>query len=627
MAKLMGENPGRGLAAGLRFLTVLLGSAMINNLASAGSFQFGEELAGEYKVTLGYAAAMRMENPSERLINGPVDPFQPQVLPPGQLIGFTHSGLPTTANFDDGNRNFKKHSLINNRATLYSELGGKFRNYGVALSGTAHYDRVYQESNDNNSPATINKTEGRHNEFSDRAVHYNGQRTRMLDAYVYGDWQMFDDRVFLNLRVGQHLSAWGESLFMPGIASAQGPNDATKAFVPGAEIKEILLPMEQISMRLSIGPELTFLAQYKLEYDNTEVFPVGDFFSPADVVGPGAEFIYGSSNPAFADGCPGLLPPPLDIICNQGGIGGTLLNAPRTINVVRGADLKPDKDGQWGIGVTYQLLPDLNLGLYHLRYHSFNPTLKLNTGFAFIGSVAGVPLTTGLINQTVPVSYNIEYFGDIKLTAGSFSTVLFGLNVGGELIYREDVDTQVQSIASGVRTPIFTRSNMYEAQMSSLYVSNPKFLIYDELVVVAEIKYLEVADVDPIQARAGITPVGNGDVLFADERSYGYQTLILLTSRNLAPGWDLKNTITAGDIIKGNPALAGSFGALFGEGDQRFSFGVAVQYLQNLEIAMAYNWLRGDPGARMQNDNGDSYVQQNPYADRDYLTLTVKYNL
>ncbi|MGH8693530.1 MAG: DUF1302 family protein, partial [Burkholderiales bacterium] len=240
---------------------------------------------------------------------------------------------------------------------------------------------------------------------------------------------------------------------------------------------------------------------------------------------------------------------------------------------------------------------------------------------------AGIPLTTGLINQFVPVSYNIEYFDDIKMTAGSFSTVLFGLNIAGELIFREDVDTQVQAIVSGVRTPIFTRSDMVEAQMSSLYVSNPKFLWYDELVVVAEIKYLEVQDVDPISAEPGITPVGDGAVLFADDVAYGYQTLILLTSRNLLPGWDLKNTITAGDIIKGNPSLAGSFGALFGEGDQRFSFGVGMQYLQNLEFTMAYNWLRGDPGARIAGENGDSYVPQNPYADRDYLTLTIKYNL
>ena len=40
--------------------------------ASAGSFSlFGA--ATDYKLTLGYAAALRMEKPSEALINGPVD--------------------------------------------------------------------------------------------------------------------------------------------------------------------------------------------------------------------------------------------------------------------------------------------------------------------------------------------------------------------------------------------------------------------------------------------------------------------------------------------------------------------------------------------------------------------------
>ncbi|MGH8693528.1 MAG: DUF1302 domain-containing protein, partial [Burkholderiales bacterium] len=383
-----------------RFLLLFIASLAGNGAAWAGSFQFGEEIEAEYKLTLGYAAALRLEEPSERLINGPVDPLQPALLPPGQIIGFTHSGLRTTDNFDDGNRNFDKHSLINNRISAYAEFGTRYKNYGLALSGAAFYDDVFHRSNDNNSPGTINKT-GPHDEFSDRAVAHNGARSRVLDAYVYGDWTLFDDRVFLNLRLGQHLSAWGESLFFPGIASAQGPNDASKAFVPGAEIKEILLPLEQLSMRLAIGPDLTLLAQYKLEYESTEVFPVGDFFSPADAVGPGAEFIHGSINPAALNGCPGLLGP-LSPLCNQGGIGMALLGAPANILVVRGPDIKPDKDGQWGVGLTYQLLSDLNLGLYHIRYHSFNPTVSLNTGFAFIGSVLGIPLTTGLINQVVP---------------------------------------------------------------------------------------------------------------------------------------------------------------------------------------------------------------------------------
>src|SRR5688572_26757503 len=69
--------------------------------ASAGSFEFGDGFEGSYKFTLGYAAALRMERPEESLINGPVDPLQPQLLPPvqpgqNQLIGFAHTGLPIT---------------------------------------------------------------------------------------------------------------------------------------------------------------------------------------------------------------------------------------------------------------------------------------------------------------------------------------------------------------------------------------------------------------------------------------------------------------------------------------------------------------------------------------------------
>eukprot|EP00456_Euglypha_rotunda_P038891 TRINITY_DN2990_c0_g1_i1.p2 TRINITY_DN2990_c0_g1~~TRINITY_DN2990_c0_g1_i1.p2 ORF type:complete len:108 (+),score=31.11 TRINITY_DN2990_c0_g1_i1:101-424(+) len=82
--------------------------------AQAGSFDVGDEATLDYKLTVSYALAVRTEKRSNALSNGPVDPFQVFVLPtsqpgqPFQLAGFSHTGLPTTINFDDGNRNFDK---------------------------------------------------------------------------------------------------------------------------------------------------------------------------------------------------------------------------------------------------------------------------------------------------------------------------------------------------------------------------------------------------------------------------------------------------------------------------------------------------------------------------------------
>ena len=595
--------------------------AAASGSAGAGTYEFGNGIEGEYKITTSYALAMRTRNPHGALIDGKIDPLQPEVLPNNQLVGFSHPGLSTTVNMDDGNRNFRRGSLINNRASALGEFKLRWNDYGAVFSGSAFYDAVYEKDNDNNSPDTVNKT-GDHDSFNKGARYYDGKRSRMLEAYGFADLPILDDSI-LSLRFGKQLVAYGESLFFPGVSGAMAPNDATKAFVPGAEIKDILLPVYQAAVNLSLGLDLSVFGFYQLDWRPTEVFPVGDMFSVADLVGPGASFAYGSINPAYLDGCPGLLPAPLDQLCNVGGIGGPLLSAPRTINVERQKDVRPDDDGQFGGGLRYQATSVTSLGAYYLRYHSHNPTVKLNPGFAYIGSVAGIPLDTGLINQYVPVSYNVKYFDDIEMIAGSFSTVLEPFNVAGELIYRDGIDVSVQSIISGVLSPIFVRGKVYSAQLSGLYVANPHLLWYDELNLVGEAKYLYVAEADRLPDQPGVNPVRGGDQLFNDRKAWGYQTLAILTARNLMPGWDLKNTVAWAHQVNGNPSTNGDFGPLFGEGDRRLAITGGLQYLQNLEFSLGYNFFFGNPHKGIRG----SIVKQNPVSDRDYVTFTIKYNL
>jgi hypothetical protein len=629
-------------ARGVRIALGLVAAMGVSSTATAGTFNFWG-IDGSYKATLGYAGAMRMEDPDPGLITDEVDPFRtvPPNPPTNPYPGFTNSGLPKSINYDDGNRNFEKGDLVNNRLSIFGEIQLRKNNYGFVLSGDAFRDESYLDPNANNTPEgaerRVNKTENPVNEFTDEAVEFSGKRARLLEAYATGDWSLFDDSMFLNVRLGEHVVAWGESLFNSGLMLAMGHADATRAFVPGAEIKEILLPHNQISATLALTPELSLMAYNKFEFDPTEIFPVGHFFSPTDVVGPGAEFVYGSQNPAFADGCVGLFPPPLDIICSPPvlppGSGGPLLNAPPRILVYRGEDINPDKSGQWGIGGTYQITPSTGLGLYHIRYHSPNPTVRLNMGFAFVGSVPpellGLPagptvdITTEAINQPVPVTYQVEYFGDIKMTTASITTVLGGISYTGELSHRDGIDVQAAANISGVSSPIFTRGKVNQVLLSALYVSNPKFIL-DEIAVIGELAHFQVQDFEPIKGEPGIEPEGDGDVLFTDDKSTGMQMLALGKKRNAFPGWDLLTTFTYGEIFKGNPPITGAFGALFGEGDRRVSLNVGVQYLQNFEVGLGYTWFMGDGDARMH----DSYVvPQNPFVDRDYMSLNIKYNL
>lgn len=612
----------------IKNLGVLLAFSLLGNAAHAGSLELGNGIQGQYKLVMNYSGAIRTGEADQALINGPVDPFVSSAgpnCPPGQTACFSHTGLPITANFDDADRNFKQWSLINNRASLFGQLQLSSEAYGIVMSGNAFYDRVYHTSNDNDSPDTVNKT-GPNTEFTDMSSKYDGKRVRLLEAYAYGDWTLGEESS-LNLRFGKQVTAYGESLFLPGVSGAMGPFDATKAFVAGSEIKDIILPETRVAMQLAVNSKMTLLAEYQLDYSPTEIFSVGSYFSPADVVGPGATFAYGSLNPAVAQ-CPGLVPGGVvEPLCQANfdlGLVGLVVDGPRTIDAVRQPDIVPSKYGHYSLGLKYQLTPILNVGLYRLRYANHNPTVQLNTGFAYIGTVrnTGQVLTTGLINQYVPVSYNVKYFDGIDMTAVSYSTVYGPFNIGGEFSYRQGTDVSIKTEISGVISPVSTRGNVLQALISTIYTNNPRF-IADDVVFVGEAGIINVTSVDPVAASPGIRVAGGGDVLFYDRTSYGFQTLAFATVRNIIPGWDLQTPVSFGMIVEGNPSMSGAFGALYGEGDTRLGFGGKMQYLQNLEIGVSYNMFFGDVNKFI----GDSPLHANPYVDRDYATLNIKYSL
>lgn len=629
-----------------------LSAALLSPLAAAGTWDIGNEVELEYKLTLGYALAMRTKSPDQRLINAPVEEFSsylnvPAAAPapgqPAQIFRFEGQGLSQSMNSDDGDRNFAKWALIHNRISGLGELQLHWHDYGAVLSGSAFYDDVYHRKNDNDSPDTVNKfgpngeyPDPKYNEFTSATKRYDGGRARVLEAYVYGSWWLSDESN-LNLRAGQQLVAYGESLFFSGIASAQGPADATKAFVPGAEVKDILLPVNQIAMNLAVNNELSVLGYYKLSYRPTEIFPVGDYFSPADVVGPGATFVYGSGNPlGKSSGCAGLLQnfhlngQPVSVItpalestvCSLLGITtSTVVDAPDYIYTYREKDLLPSAFGQYGGGLKYQATGSTNLGLYYLRYHNTTPAVQLNVGYASFGTAGGLNLTTQALNQYTPVSYNVKYFDGIHLVGLTYSTVLGGFNVAGEFNFRDGIDTPVETEISGHLSPVYQRGRISQALVSALYVTNPRFF-FDDLVSVNEAQALHVNSVDKLESSPGIIPVGNGDTLFYDRNAYGFMSLLIPTKHNIVSGWDFQMPLVFGWLIKGNPAMAGAFGPLYGDGDMRASISFNMQYLQNLQFGLGYNWFFGSPGKTIK----DSTLAANPYADRDYMTFNAKYN-
>lgn len=579
------------MKASLRRALALASCGFAPVAAAADTLELPWGLTADYKLTLGYVAALRTEKAAPELVEGesragtgPTDP----------------GTLPAAVNNDDGNRNFRRGSLVNNRLSALAELQLGTEDYGLVASGSAFYDQAYHGRNDNDSPETVNKT-GAHDRFTSDTEHYSGERARLLDAYLYGQWELADATT-LDARVGQQVVAWGEALFFPGMSAAQGHFDGIKSNIPGVEVKDLLLPAPSAYLRLRLPSELMLMGYYKFDFKPTELPPTGDYFSPNDGIGPGATFLYGAPNPLYP------------------AFGQLAPGTPQTIVLQRGPDILARDGGEWGLGLQYQLNIATTVGAYYLKYHQNTPGVVLNYGPLLLvapvtnaspqlqaaASSLGLPssvltegITTETLGQRTPNSYQLKYFEDITLYGGSFSTQIGAVQLSGEASYRDGA-----AIIVYATYPTFARARASEAKLSTLYLFNPSAL-WDDAVLIGELGYTYVNDVDAVE---GSTDLGDS------QRSFAYQLQFTPNWHAVLPGLDLAVPVSVAHLVEGAPAVAASQGSLVGEGDIRASLGVTATYLSRLQVGLSYNAYLG--GASLQ---------RHPYEDRDYAALFVKY--
>lgn len=635
-------------------------------LANAGSFSIGD-IDGEWQLQGSYLGSMRIEDPHP----GVVATGGRRQIPIAEFLK-----VPESNNFDDGDANFAKGDMVNNRVTFLGETLFKWNDFGLLLRGDMFYDAVYRQSrnaHDNNprSPhdSISTATNQPFNSFTEAARKFSGRRARLLDSYAFGTWFVGEEGV-LNLRVGKHIAAWGESLFFSGTALSQAAADATKAFLPGADVKSILLPVNQISGTFSVNSKLTALFQYKLEFKPYELNPVGEFFSVADVIGPGAEFAYGIINPFFFSTLPAEvdgndLDEALRTIITLGGgpdpgpgaltalsgvpvpiapVRDVLLpfnGTPEFINVPRGPDEIPSDTGQWGVGLRYALTDITTVGLHQLRYHSGIPLPRQNYGFGVLipgGQVGDAPepgragpflllggddLTTeSLGGLSIPISYTTVYADGIDLTSFSMSTVLFGLNIGFEAIWRHG-DVVLVDADAGILglVPTPTRADTLLTLMNGIYVLGPG-PFWDSVAVVGSIGFSHVDNIEPgfgaptpNQADpSNPGPPSSTTALTYDRDASGYALLAQIDSRNVFDGWDLQTIIAHQGMINNHSSVLGAFGSLFGEDDYRLAVSFTFTYLQKYSMGMAYNGFIG----------GTPNFDSRPLQDRDVVAFTAK---
>lgn len=521
--------------------------AVASALTAAPSFahtaQFGEEGEVRYNFKANYGLAKRLEAPNATLI----DPA-------------------TSVNFDDGNRSFKKGAIINNRISLLGEADIRYaRNQGVFLRAQAFYDAAYHGINDNDSAATFNGF-GPNNRFTDGTRDSAGGNARFLDAYWYGDFDFGEGRN-LGLKVGRHVLSWGEALFFANIAGAQSPVDVDKINVPGAQVKDFLLPVGQVSAQYNLNDNFSVMAYTQYEFRETKIPSAGNFWSIADLVGPGSE----SLNVGF--------------------------------KLPRFHDIKARKSGQWGIGTRYRLSADTEVGAYHLRYHNRAPSVNLTFASA-------------------TPNYQHRYLEDIKLTGLSLTTRAGDVSVGAELSYKQNTPINVLTPGGALSynnlDPAFPngyRGNVVQAQVNALYTIDPNALASGGTSLAAEIVHQQ-------------TVKNNTPYELANSKGVTALALALTPSYNdVFTGWNLSVPIVFMTNLQGKasancgPAAchgtypSGDSITLLGDKEKRLSIGANFVYMSNLQVGVSLNKFLGKA------DNN-----RNPLADRDNLALSVTYN-
>lgn len=550
------------------------------------------------------------------------------------IIGRANGGKAYSVNYDDGNLNYDR-GIVSNAVKLTSELDIKTRNYGAFFRGTAFYDYEAMEN------------DRERYELSDEAEDAVGMSADLLDAYIWADQDI--GAIPVQVRVGEQVVSWGESTFIMNSINSINPIDVSKIRVPGAELKEALVPEGMVWASAGVTNNVTVEGLYLYDWEKTMLDEPGTFFSAADFVGDGGyKLMLGYGN--VADG-------------GNASVANTFLAAPRD------PSKDADDQGQFGAAVR-TLVPALNdaeFGFYYLRYHARIPVLSVRTGTAAglatataqHNALAAVPATAAL---AIPVAmdtyfksagYYTEYVEDLDLYGLSFSTELFGFGWQGEVSYRPDAPIQIDDaeLLLAMFTPLaavnpyfaalaaqsqhapaginellkgYIERDMYQFQTTVSRILNPGFLGYDSGVILGEIGWVHVEDMPDknvlrMEGTATYTP-GNATAAglsgvpvsdaegFADADSWGYRLMAKVDYYNAIGPLTLSPRIAWSHDVDGNSP----YGGPFTEHLQAVTFGLSAGRA-TWSADLSYTTYFGNETRNLRHD-------------RDFVGFNVKYS-
>ncbi len=463
-----------------------------------------------------------------------------------------------SANVDNGNLNFDKGEMFSLLLKGTHELELNYKNVGLFVRGMYFYDAKLENGERSWTNPISSQLSGldRPNDpcVDDRARENLCKDFRLLDTFVYADFDIGE--VPVSIRLGDQVISWGESTFIQHGINTINPVDVSRARAPGAELKEVFIPVGTLYASIGLTDTIGVEAYYQYEYERS-ILPVsGSYFSTNDFAGDGgylnniqlafsrnpdidADFLLNSLN-ALGDQIRGGLDP---------ATAGAALLSHATKVAVRpyGDSFHNDADdqGQYGVKVSY-LAEDLNdteFGFYHINYHSKRPLLS---GLAADYTASGLGQGVTFLATNEITSHNITdilafpqasafYPEDIKLYGMSFNTNIGETSVAGEIAFRQDEPIQVDDVetlyaafpeqlaAAGLRPDLagisqydsffgvtpgprdfingYIELDTVQAQVTASHVFGPS-LGTDNLILLGEVGYVKLQDMpDPSELR------------------------------------------------------------------------------------------------------------------------------
>ena len=351
---------------------------------------------------------------------------------------------------DNGDLNYRKGQPFSTYISATSELLLKMPSEGLKflVRGTGMYD--FLAGNTARTPLSSTAS---------AQVVYNAQ---LLDLWTQKDFTVGGRNA--HVRLGNQVINWGESMFAQSGINTTNSLDTQKLLIPGAQLKQALLPAPMLSVAADLSHGFSTEAYYQFQWNGNRYPPVGSYWSLANVFGRGAEpFTINTNNLNVAGPSAGTIAGLTGLDKGNSGVLDGIKNG-----LVNGTYAGPPLN-DIGIPVSTQL-PAKYRPQFGVKFNFSPRSFDANFAFYYLNYTDKSPVLSTLANGTAQWSY----LGNRQLFGASANFGIGPWAIGTELSYRPR-DAVALSSCFGAGGPLDLNTNGVPGTDCQQWVDKKKF--------------------------------------------------------------------------------------------------------------------------------------------------------